>query len=174
MQKKDHWFLTIFILTFVLSILFSTASNLIVASFNEIILVIILFLVIALGIMFDAIGTSAITGDEASFHAMSSKKIKGSKEALSLIKASNKISSICNDVVGDICGIISGGLGAVLSISLSTTLNINNTIIAVIVSSLISSFTVGGKAIFKKIAIKNNTKILFMVGKFLRFIKFKK
>ncbi len=174
MQKKDHWFITIFILTFVLSGLFSAASNIIVASFNEIVLTIILISVIILGIIFDMIGTSAITGEESAFHAMCSKKIKGAKEALNLIKNSNKISSICNDVIGDICGIISGGLGAFLSISLANTTNINNTIISVIISSFISSATVGGKAILKKIAIKNNTKILFMVGKFLNFFRFKK
>lgn len=172
-KKKDNWILTVFLLTFTLSILFSGISNVIAASFNEIILFIILILVIAIGILFDVVGTASITASEATFHSMSSQKIKGAKESISLIKNSNKISSICNDVVGDVCGIVSGGLGAVLAISLSTTTGINNTLIAVLVSAFISSFTVGGKAIFKKIAIKNSDNIVFVVGKIKALLKIK-
>lgn len=172
-KKRDNWILTVFLLTFALSILFSGVSNVIAASFNEIILFIILILVIAIGILFDVVGTASITASEATFHSMSSQKIKGAKESISLIKNSNKISSICNDVVGDVCGIVSGGLGAVLAISLSTTTGINNTLIAVLVSAFISSFTVGGKAIFKKIAIKNSDNIVFVVGKIKALLKIK-
>lgn len=172
-KKKDNWIPTVFVLTFTLSIVFSGISNVIAASFNEIILTLILILVICLGILFDVIGTATITANEATFHSMSSKKVKGAKECISLIKNSNKISSICNDVVGDVCGIISGGLGAVLAISLSTTTGINNTLISVLVSAFISAFTVGGKAIFKQVAMANSDKIVFSVGKVKHFFKIK-
>lgn len=173
MKKKDNAVLTIFILTFILSICFSGVSNVIAASFNELVLVIILITVICIGILFDVIGTSAITANEATFHSMSSNKIKGAKECISLIKNSSNISSICNDVVGDVCGIISGGLGAVLAISLSTSTGIDNTIVSVLLSAFISSFTVGGKAIFKRIALKNADKILHVVGKIKYTLKLK-
>lgn len=172
-KKKDNWILTVFILTFTLSIVFSGISNVIAASFNEIVLALILVVVISLGILFDVIGTATITANEATFHSMSSKKVKGAKECISLIKNSNKISSICNDVVGDVCGIISGGLGAVLAISLSTTTGFNNTIISVLVSAFISAFTVGGKAIFKKVAIANSDNIVFSVGKVKHLFRIK-
>ena len=173
MKSKDNFIITIFIMTFVLSVVFSSISNVIAASFNEIVLFIIMILVIAVGILFDAIGTAGITAKEATFHSMSSAKVKGAKETLTLIKSGSKISSICNDVVGDVCGIVSGGLGAVLAISLSTTLNINNTLIAVILSAFISSLTVGGKAIMKKIAMKKADSIIFTVGKIKHLLRIK-
>lgn len=165
MKKENNFILTIFILTFVLSVCFSAVSNVIAASFNEIVLFFIMVGVIAIGILFDAIGTAGITAKEATFHSMSSAKVKGAKEALTLIKSGSKISTICNDVVGDVCGIVSGGLGAVLAISLSTRFGINNTIISVVLSAFISSFTVGGKAIMKNVAMNNADKIIHIVGK---------
>lgn len=170
-NKKDNWILIVFISTFILSIVFSLISNVIAASFNNIVLAIILLLTISIGVLFDLIGTASITANESSFHAINSKKIKGAKECIFIVKNSNKISSFCNDIIGDICGIISGSIGAMLAISLSTTLSINATFISVIIAAVISSLTVGGKAIFKKIAIKNADKIITRVGKLLAFFK---
>lgn len=166
-MKKDHWILIVFLLTFILSILFSTVSNIIAVSCNNIVLFIVLVLTISFGILFDLIGTAAITGNEATFHALNSKKIKGAKQGLAIVKNSNKISSFCNDIVGDICGIISGSIGAILAISLSTTFSINNTIVSVVLAAFISAFTVGGKAIFKLVAIKNADNIILVVSKIL-------
>ena len=166
-MKKDHWIIIVFLLTFILSILFSTVSNIIAVSCNNIVLFIVLVLTISFGILFDLIGTASITGNEATFHALNSKKIKGAKQGLALVKNSNKISSFCNDIVGDICGIISGSIGAILAISLSTTFSINNTIVSIVLAAFISAFTVGGKAIFKLVAIKNADNIILVVSKIL-------
>lgn len=173
MKAKDNFIITIFIMTFALSIVFSSVSNVIAATFNEVVLFIIMLFVIAIGILFDAIGTAGITAKEATFHSMSSAKVKGAKETLTLLKNANRISSICNDVVGDVCGIISGGLGAVLAISLSTTFSINNTLISVILSAFISSLTVGGKAIVKQVAMKKADSIIFTVGKLKHLLRIK-
>jgi len=127
--------------------------------------------VIVIAIVFDMISTSALTSDEASFHAMNSKKIKGAKEAIYLIRNNVKVVSICSDVIGDILGIASGGLGAVLAINLSQTTDFNVAITGIIIAAFISAFTVGGKAIFREIAIKNNAKIIFRFGKIFRIFK---
>ena len=166
-MKKDHWILIVFLLTFILSIIFSTVSNLIVLTGNNILFFIILVLTISFGILFDLIGTAAISANEATFHALNSKKIKGAKQGIYIVKNNNKISSICNDIVGDICGIISGSIGAILAISLSNTLNINNTIVSIVLAAFISAFTVGGKAIFKQVAIKNADNIILSLSKVL-------
>lgn len=166
-MKKDHWILIVFLLTFILSIIFSTVSNLIVLTGNNILFFIILVLTISFGILFDVIGTAAISANEATFHALNSKKIKGAKQGIYIVKNNNKISSICNDIVGDICGIISGSIGAILAISLSNTLNINNTIVSIVLAAFISAFTVGGKAIFKQVAIKNADNIILSLSKVL-------
>ena len=173
-KKKDNWILIVFILTFVLSVVFSFVSNTMAAKFDNIILSIVLVLTISFGVLFDLIGTAAITANESSFHAINSKRIKGAKECIFIVKNNNKISSFCNDIVGDICGIISGSIGAILSISISTTFLINGTLVGVVIAALISSLTVGGKAILKKVAIKNADKIVLKVGKILSAFKFVK
>ena len=173
-KEQNKWIITVFILTFILSITFSLISNVIVANFNNVVLSIILILTISLGILFDIIGTASISSNESTFHALNSKKKNGAKEALLLIKNNNKISSICNDIIGDICGIISGSLGTMLSISISSMTSMNNIVVSIILASLISALTVGGKAIFKVIAINNADSIIFTVGKIINKFSFKK
>lgn len=165
MKKHDNWILIVFILTFILSILFSAISNVMAETFNEVVLFILLILTIAFGVLFDVIGTAVISANEASFHALNSRRIKGAKQGLFLIKNSSRISSVCNDIVGDVCGIISGALGAMIAISLSTRFSIPNTVIAILVSAFVSSMTVGGKAIFKKIALTKADSITLVVSK---------
>ena len=172
-MKKDNWIYKVFLLTFFLSIIFSAISNVITANANIVIMIIITILVIGIGIIFDMIGTASLTSKEATFHAKSSRKIKGSKEAIGLIKNSVRVSSLCNDVIGDICGIISGGMGAMVAIGLSKFLKGNITLSSIIVSSIISSLTVGGKAIFKRVAIKKCDDIIFIVGKLKSTLKLK-
>ncbi len=173
-MKKDYWIIKVFILSFILSIIFSSISNNLANLNNNIILVIVLILVIIIGILFDIIGTSVISANESTFRSLDSKKKSGAKEALYLITNSSKVSSICNDIIGDVSGIISGSIGAILAISISSEFYIGNTIIAIIIASLISSLTVGGKAIFKKYAIKNADKIVLNVSKLLHIFAIKK
>ena len=173
-MKKDNWIYKVFLMTFFLTLIISLITNSITNNSNVFIMIIITILVISIGIIFDMIGTATLTCSEVPFHAKSSRKIKGAKESLSLIKNSVKVSSICNDVIGDICGIISGGMGAMVAISLSKVLNGNIILASLIVSSLISSITVGGKAICKNIAINNCEKIVFIVGKINSVLKLTK
>ena len=164
-MKNNNWIYKVFLLTFILSLIFSGISNFIAESFNNIILFFITILVIAIGIIFDMVGVAILTSKEANFHAMASKKVKGAKEAIELIKDSATIASFCNDVVGDICGIISGSLSAVLTLSLADAITVSSTLLAMLVTALTSTATVGGKAIMKRVAMKKSDTIVLIVGK---------
>lgn len=170
-MKKNNWIYQVFLWAFILSILFSYVTNLVSFNSSTIVTAIIIFCVIALGIIFDMLGAATLTSKESTFHAMGAKKIKGAKQAISLIRNNVKVSSVCNDIVGDICGIISGGLGAVLALNLANQFDMNITLITMIVSAVVSALTVGGKAIFKNIAVKNSDNILFCVSKVICFFK---
>ncbi len=170
---KNNWIYKVFLLTFILSIIFSGVSNFIANNFNSYILAVITLLVIFIGITSDMVGIAVLTSKEANFHAMASKKKPGSKEAIALIKNSATIASFCNDVIGDICGIVSGSLSAVLTISIAVSLNFDLTIMAIIITAIISTITVGGKAIMKQIAMKNSDSILSLVGKVLNKLHIK-
>ena len=164
-MKKQNWNLLVFILSFTLAIIFSFLTNILSNNSSDIFIILIILIVIMIGIIFDMIGVAVLTAKESTFHAMSSKKIKGAKKATKLIKNNVKVASFCNDIVGDVCGIVSGGLGAVLAISLSDYLGI--TLATIIVSAIISSLTVTGKAIFKNVAVKKADNILFIFSKIL-------
>lgn len=164
---KKKWILQVFILSFLLSASFSGLSSY-VSDFNIALLVIILLFVIGIGILFDMVGVATLTAEEAPFHARNSKKVKEAAACLRLIKNSTKVSSVCNDIVGDICGIISGSLGASLTLYLSVKIKINPILATILVTSFISALTVGGKAYFKTIAMKQSDAIVFMVGKIIQ------
>ena len=170
-MKKDNWIIRAFLMTFFIALIFNTVSTIIIDNCNYIALIILSVLFISIGILFDIIGTAILTAEESNFHAKSSRKIKGSKEGIYLIKNADKIASICNDVIGDICGIVSGSVGAMLSIYLSSALSISIVITTLAISSLISSLTVGGKAIGKKYALNNADNIVHTVGEIISVFK---
>ena len=161
-MKKNNWIIIVFILTFILSFIFSALSKL-ASNINVFILLGVLFIILLIGIIFDMIGVSVLSCNEASLHAKAAKKVKGAKESIKLIKKGSITSSICNDVIGDICGIVSGSIATTLVVILFK----NNDIALIITTAIISSLTVGGKAIGKKIAVKKSDNIIFIVGKIL-------
>ena len=171
-MKKDNWIIKAFILTFFIALLFNSVSNIITDKFDNIVVLILLaILFIMIGIIFDVIGTAVLTAEESTFHAKSSKRIKGAKEGVYLIKNGDRIASICNDVIGDICGIVTGSLSAIIGLLISNMLNISSILTILITSSIVSSLTVGGKAIGKKNAIKNSDEIIFLVARVLSSFK---
>lgn len=171
-MKKSNWTYKVFFITFLLAAIFTAITNLF-TNVGIILQAIVVILVILLGIVFDMIGVATLTSKEENFHAKASKKIKGSKESITLLKNANVVSSFCNDVVGDVCGIVSGGLTTTLALSITTIYNLNLIIVTTVLASFISALTVGGKAIGKNIAIKNSDNIIFLVGKLKSMLKIK-
>ena len=172
MKKKKNsvdyiWILKIIIIAFIISIVFTTISETIIPNVNVIIGIILTIVFIAIGVLFDMIGVAVTASDEKVFHSMSSQKVRGAKTAVVLKKNASKVSSFCNDVVGDICGIISGSTAAVIAINLTNTSNFNSLLITLIVMGIVSSITIGGKAIFKSVAISKSNKILFKFAKII-------
>jgi hypothetical protein len=157
---KDKWTLKIIILAFVISMFFSSLSETIMPKVNLMPSIIILIIFITVGIIFDMVGVAITTCDIKPFHSMNSKRIKYAKTGIKLINNQAKVSSFCNDVIGDICGIISGSAGVIIATTLSQKLNINLFMVNLVTTSIIASLTIGGKAIGKTIALKNNTAII--------------
>ena len=171
-MKNLNWPIKVFFITFFLAAIFSGATSL-VANLNVVALSIILILVIFIGIIFDMVGVAALTSKKENFHAMASKKIKGSKEAISLLKNPNRGATVGNEGVGDRCGIVSGGVGALLAIAIADCADISVVVSTIIVTALISWLTVGGKAIGKTIAIKKSDSIIYTVAKLKKMLSIK-
>lgn len=171
--NKARWIGFIMGVSFVLSVGMSYISNEALRGAGAILSFIVLFLFIALGILFDMIGVSATSATEKEFHSMAAHKVRGAKEAVWMTRNAEKVSSICNDVVGDICGIISGATGALIV----THLTANKTgaqvlMVSLLITGLISALTIGGKAAGKGVAIANSSRILFICGQVLSILPF--
>ena len=166
-NRKEHsnmkWVLQSFLITFILSVIFSYVSTNGVSNLRLIPAILILVLVIVIGILFDIIGVAVTVANEKEFHAKATKKVEGSKDSIKLIKNAPKVANICADVIGDICGVLSGSISALIAIKISAELKMPFNI-QFILSALVSALTVSGKAFGKEIANKNSTQIVHKVG----------
>ena len=131
---------------------------------NVVVSILILCLLIVIAIIFDAIGVAATSCDIAPLLSMASRKVKGANVAVFLVKNASKVANICNDVIGDIAGIISGTCAAAIVIDFAIE-NPHMYLISILLSSAVSAVTVGGKAFFKNIAIKNSKEMIMFAAR---------
>ncbi|MCX7884400.1 MAG: hypothetical protein N2448_05145 [Caloramator sp.] len=171
-NSNYKWIIGITLWTFLISSFISFISNAILSNVGIFIAFIILVIIILIGILFDIIGVSVTAADEVPFHSMASRKVKGAKTSVFLIRNADKVSNFCNDVIGDVCGVVSGATGAVIISKIIISTNIQNkTILTLSISALIASLTVGGKAIGKNFAISQSNNIVYGVAWFLETLK---
>lgn len=170
-KKTSHlrWVVRVFLLAIVLSAVMSFASEAILEGTGFLAAVLVLVFFIFLGIVFDVIGVSCTSADPSAFYSMAAHRTKGAKEAIWLLKHSERVSSICNDVVGDICGIVSGSTAAVLILLLQNHFSWNEMVLSIAVTALISGLTIGGKALSKQFAIRCSKDVIFFVARILCF-----
>ena len=174
-NKTDFkWVFVVTILAFIISILMTLFSTIALENVSLLIAILITFLFILLGIVFDIFGVAVTSGDEVAFHSMSARKVKGGKIGVKLLKNTEKVSSVCCDVVGDVCGIVSGTSGVVIVSLIIKLTDINELLVSLLVTGLISSLTIGGKALGKGLAINKSKEIVTMVSKILTMFRSKK
>ena len=165
-KKVDKkWLLIVSIVSFLISLFFSFIGETVIPNAHISISIILVFSFIALGIIFDIIGISVTVADLKTFNSMATKKVKGAKLAVKMIKNASKVSSFCNDVIGDICGIISGSTGVSIAIIIADRLDVSLLLTTLLITAFISALTIGGKALGKSYAINNCNVILY------RFVK---
>ena len=162
-KEQIKWFIQVFIMTFILSMLFSYISANGVSNLSLIPAILILILEIGIGIFFDIIGVAVTVANEHEFHAKASKKIEGSKASIKLIRNAPKVANICADVIGDICGVLSGAISALIAMKITEQFGLSFNI-QFILSATVAALTVGGKALGKGVANNNSTKIVHAVG----------
>lgn len=166
-KKEDSntlkWFIQVFVTTFILSTIISFISENGVSNLSLLPAILILILVILLGIFFDIIGVAVTVANEHEFHAKATKKVKGSKDSIKLIRNAPKVANFCADVIGDICGVLSGAISALISMKITQQFGLSFNI-QFLLSAFAASLTVGGKAIGKMIATNKSTQIVHAVG----------
>ena len=176
-QKKKNknawliWGISVFFLSFALTVLFSFLTEISVKGSPTFVCIIVLFVLLVLNIGCDVLANAIISISPEAFHAMASNKIKGAKRAVTFCRNATKLSSIFADVIGDICGIVSGAAGAALVVGVGVTGTTWELVASIGISAAIGALTVGGKAIFKHFAVKYNKQIVFGFAKFTTFFK---
>lgn len=174
-NKTDFkWVFIVTILAFVISIIMTLFSTVMLENVSLLVAILITFLFILLGIVFDIIGVAVTSGDAVAFHSMSSRKVKGGKIGVKLMKNTDKVSSLCCDVVGDVCGIVSGTSGVVIVSLIIKLTDTNELLVSLLVTGLISALTIGGKALGKGFAVSKSKEIVTVVSKILSVFKVKK
>lgn len=170
-KKKNSWIwpLIVLILAISLSLSFSLLSELVLDGSAIIVAIIVIFVFIALAILTDMIGLAVASANIEHFNAMAARKVKGSKQAISLVRNADKVSSVLNDVVGDVCGILSGAAGAsiVAKIAIDNGASFLSILIPSLIAAIIAGLTIFGKALFKKVAIKHANSITLQFAKFI-------
>jgi len=168
-----RWIIRTFFITFVLAVIFSVISEMLLRRLSIFAAFAMLFMIILVGIFFDAVGISVAAADEKPFHAMAASRVRSAKYAIMLIKNASKVSNFCNDVIGDIAGIISGTtIGIIISFFDKYDIpEAKQAVIAIGISGLVAALTVGGKAIGKEIAIGHAKEVVHMAGKVIYYAK---
>lgn len=166
-QVDINWIIKILIMSFCISFGLSFVSEMTIPNLSLLFGIIVTLLFIGLGILFDIIGVSVTSSDEAVFHSMNSRKVKGASIAVKFKKNADKVASFCNDVIGDICGIVSGAAGTTIAAIIITTYDFNPLIVTLTVSATIAALTIGGKAVGKSFAINKSDIILYEFAKFV-------
>lgn len=164
--EKKHilWGLFITVISFTLSILILFASTSIFKSISPPFAFLVVLGIILIGVIFDVIGMAVTAADETPFHSMASKKLKGARQSINLLRNAPRVSSFCNDVVGDICSVVSGAAGTAIVYKLFAD-SANISLFEVLLGALIAALTVGGKGFAKNIGINNANYIVYKVGR---------
>lgn len=169
-KSQRAWIVIITVCAFFLSVAMNLFSDVLMRRSDIIAAFIILIAIVVIGIGFDMIGVAVAVADPAPFHSMASKKVKGAKSSLMLIRNAAKMSSFCNDVVGDTCGIISGTSAAYIVSQLSNAGILDYALLSLLLSGLIASLTIGGKAIGKEFAMSRSKSIIIFIGRLLSVV----
>ncbi len=167
---QGRWIAGITIFSFVLAVVISVVSRLLIDAIYSLLLsFLILSAVIALGIVFDIIGTAAAAVDQAPLNARAARKMDGARRAVELAQRADQVANFCNDVIGDISGIVSGTLAAVIVIRLALHEGPPAAELygGILLTALVVALTVGGKALGKNMAITRSTEIIIFVGRIL-------
>lgn len=167
-KKRYMWLVKITLISLVLSAVISFVGDLTASSEHLIVTLLLLLFLILASILFDGIGVAVTSCDDTAFTSMSSRKIYGAKTALWLVKNSEKVSSICNDVIGDIFGIISGACAAaIVTKIIIITGDSWQRWLTIGISAVVSALTIGGKAFLKNIAISNSKEFVMFVARII-------
>ena len=171
-KKKENnyaWPIKVFFISLMTTAVLTLMTDTSMDSMSALAALVLLVLFISINILFDTVGLAVATAAESPFHSMASKKHKVGKTAVRLLKNADKVSSVCNDIVGDIAGVVSGAT----SVAIADKLFMGHPAqfwLTLAMTSLVAAFTVGGKAVAKRLAIEKSIEIVILASKVISLV----
>ncbi|MGN0149249.1 MAG: hypothetical protein ACI4C7_03250 [Clostridia bacterium] len=170
-STSHKWTIIVVVLSFILSVTFSFITSVAMQSLTIPFAFLLLFLIIAVNILFDMVGTAVQSAEEKPFHSLASRKVPGARESISVIRHAPQLANMCCDVIGDIAGIISGATTTLIVTEFVAKFQLTGMLPGLILTGLVGALTIGGKAMSKGISMQNGNSIVFIVGKLMYFFK---
>ena len=169
-KKKNkfnfRWLCYIFIISLILSILFTLLSQLILSHASLIPAIVLIVVLIFVSVIADIIGVAVTACSIKPILERVERKESGSKLALAIVKKADKTSCICSDVIGDICSILSGAGGVSIAIQIiSLCPSVSSFVLSLVINAVLASLSIVCKAVGKTYALNNPLKIVLRVGK---------
>lgn len=161
------WPLLVLVIALSLSFSFGVLSEYALSGAGIAVSIVVIVVFIIIAIITDMIGVAVTVAEFGPFRAMASKKVRGAKEAIKLVKNAEKVASVSADILGDICSILSGSAGATVAMIFigQNEGSFVSILIASAVSAVVAGLTIFGKALGKNYAMKNAEKIVLVLGK---------
>lgn len=176
MSERNKWLrlgLSTAFLTFILSLLFSYISDLLLGKISVFILALLFLLIIILiGVLFDMIGFAAAAAEMGALNARAANKVWGARQAVKLVKNADRVAIFCNDVMGDICATVGGAIGvAIVFRLLVSSPSPDTTLLTTVITGMVAALTVGGKALGKGAAVNEATEVILYIGRIIAWIE---
>lgn len=158
------------VLSFVLAVFVNWGSSLALNRVHAVIAILVVLLLVAVGVVFDILGTSVTAAELPPLNSMAAKKVPGARQAIWLVRNADAVANFCNDVVGDVAGAVTGAAGATVALRLSLILQGGpwvQQLLSLVIIGVISGLTVGGKAAGKTVAIEQATAVVMAAGRII-------
>ena len=122
--------------------------------------------IIAIGVLFDAIGVAVLSAAEAPFHAMAAHRAPGAAQAVWLVRNASRVASFANDLVGDVAGIVSGSGAAYLGLRWAAARPaLPAWLVGALVTAVVAALSIGGRAWAKGSAIAHAHQVTLAIGR---------
>jgi CBS domain containing-hemolysin-like protein len=162
-------------LSLTLAVVVSYLGNVTLAHVPAVVALLVVLLLIAIGVVFDILGTSVTAADQAPLNAMAAKRVAGARQALWLVRNADRVANFTNDVVGDVAGAVSGAAGAAVALQLAKLLAgggaLADELLSLALVGLVAFLTVGGKAAGKSFAMDRATDVVVMAGRVIFYFE---
>lgn len=173
-KKKERRFatgtlffaLSAFLLSFVMNLTFERLAEAIPPAFG----VPLFFFVVMFGIISDAVGLAGTRAKVEALLSMASRRVPGAREAVWFVRNAPKVSSVFSDLAGDVSATMAGALAVALVYRTRQFIFVDWAVATSIAVGIASMLSVGGKALFKPLALKYAESIVLVLGKVRRRI----